>query len=46
MFAGILMLIWVAAAVFTVGLFYLPVAVWLLWPGKHRHDENGMPAIR
>lgn len=38
--AGLLMLLWVAAGVFTVGLFYLPLVACLLWPA--RRDRNGM----
>lgn len=34
--AGVLMLGWGLVGAFTVGLFYLPVAIWLLWPSK-RH---------
>lgn len=32
--AGVLMLGWGLVGAFTVGLFYLPVAIWLLWPSK------------
>jgi|HigsolmetaAR202D_1030399.scaffolds.fasta_scaffold79870_1 hypothetical protein len=34
--AGVLMLGWALVGAFTVGLFYLPVAIWLLWPSR-RH---------
>jgi hypothetical protein len=32
--AGALMLAWALIGAFTIGLFYLPVAIWLLWPSR------------
>ncbi len=40
LFAGLLMALWVAAAIFTVGLFYLPIVGCLLWPARHRENNH------
>jgi hypothetical protein len=36
--AGVLMLLWVVAATFTVGLFYLPIVLCLVWPDNRLED--------
>jgi hypothetical protein len=46
LFAGLLMLLWVAAGAFTVGLFYLPIVACLLWPEKRQHSASGLLTIR
>lgn len=42
--AGVLMLGWALVGAFTVGLFYLPMAIWLLWPSKLHRVLRGYSA--
>ncbi len=46
LFAGFLMLCWVILGAWTVGLFYAPIAVCLLWPSTSRQADSAMPTLR
>lgn len=44
--AGALMLAWAIIGAFTIGFFYLPVAIWLLWPSRRStvlRDQTASP---
>ncbi len=42
--AGAFMLAWAMIGAFTIGLFYLPVAIWLLWPSRRSTDLRDQSA--
>ncbi len=42
LFAGFLMLGWVVLGMLSVGLFYIPIAAFLLWPAKHGRDDGAV----
>ena len=44
--AGFLMLGWVVVGAWTVGLFYIPIALCLLWPARHAQDDDGWSNLR
>lgn len=46
LFAGFLMLVWVVAASFSGGFFYIPIAAFLLWPSKDPQDDGKMITLR
>lgn len=46
LFAGFLMLGWVVLGAMTVGLYYIPIAVCLLWPAKRQQDDGNVPSLR
>lgn len=46
LFAGFLMLGWVVLGAWTVGLYYVPIAVCLLWPAKSPQEDSAMPTLR
>ncbi len=44
--AGCLMLGWVVLGMWSVGLYYIPIAVSLLWPSKNPPDDGKMITLR